>query len=62
MMNIQTLLSDFLDDLEAMTYEELLTELEKAKRDSQNSYLLDEVIPGHSRENKKPSSQDINVL
>lgn len=42
MMNIQTLLSDFLDDLEAMTYEELLAELEKAKRDSQNSYLLDE--------------------
>lgn len=62
MLNIQTLLSNFLDDLEAITTEELLAELEKARQDSQNSYLLDEVIPSHSRENKEPSSQDINVL
>ena len=41
MMDMQALLSDFLDDLEAITDEELLAELEKAKRDSQNSYLLD---------------------
>ena len=38
MMDTQILLSDFLDDLEAMTDDELIAEFEKAKNDSQNSF------------------------
>ena len=38
MMDIQSLLSDFLNDLDATTDDELLAEFEKAKNDSQNSF------------------------
>lgn len=40
-MDMQALLADFLNDLEAISDDELLAELETAKRDSENSFLLD---------------------
>lgn len=42
-MDIQSLLSDFLNDLESLTDDELLAEFEKAKNDSQNSFSLDTI-------------------
>ena len=42
MMDMQTLLDEFLNNLESITDNELFAELEKAKRDSQDSFLLDE--------------------
>ena len=40
MIDMQTLLADFLNNLDTVTDDELLAEHEIAKKDSQNSFLL----------------------
>ena len=41
MMDMQALLADFLNNLDTITDDELLAEHEIAKKDSQDSFLLD---------------------
>ena len=40
-MDLQTLLTDFLNNLNSITDKKLFTELEQANKDSQNSFLLE---------------------
>lgn len=43
-MDLQTLLIDFLNNLNSITDDELFAELEQANKDSQDSFLLENAV------------------